>query len=53
MVSDNLSRDAEPCYYQIKQKESCCLAIIFKRCHSFDPLHEVVYYYDDIMVPPC
>jgi hypothetical protein len=53
MVSDNISRDVEPCYYLVKQKESCGLAIIFKIWHSFDPLHEVVYCYDDIMVPPC
>jgi len=44
MVSDNLSRDVEPCYYLVKQKESFCLAIIFKHWHSLNPLREVVYY---------
>jgi hypothetical protein len=53
MVGEYLSRDAEPCDYLVKQKKSYNLAIIFKHWHSFDPLREVVYYYDDITVPPC
>jgi hypothetical protein len=53
MVSDNLPRDDEPFYYLIEEKESCSLSIIFKHWHSFDPLCEVVYSYDDIVVPPC
>ena len=53
MVSDNISWDVEPCNYLVEQKESCCLPVIFERWHSFDPLSEVVYYYDDIAVPPC
>jgi hypothetical protein len=53
MVNDNLYQDAKPFYYLVKQKESCCLSIILKCWHSFDPLPEVFYCYDDIMVPPC
>ena len=51
MVSENLSRDVEPYYYLVKQKESCILSVIFERWHSCDPLGEVVYYYDDITCP--
>jgi hypothetical protein len=53
MVSENLSQNDKPFYYLVKQKESCRLAIIFTRWHIFHPLHEVVYCYDDITVPPC
>jgi hypothetical protein len=53
MVSDNISWDVEPFYYLVKQKESCCIVIIFKHWNSFDPLREVVYSYDDITAPPC
>jgi len=53
MVSDNLSRDIEPCDYLVEQKDSYNLSIISKRCHNIDPLHEVVYGYNDITVPPC
>jgi hypothetical protein len=52
MVSDNLFQDVEPCYYLIEQKESCCLTIIFKCWNSFDPLCKLVYFYNDITVPP-
>jgi hypothetical protein len=51
MVSDNHLWDVEPCYYLVENKESCCLAIIIKCRHSFDPLCEVVYHYDDITMP--
>jgi hypothetical protein len=44
---------SKPYYYLVKQKESCGLAIIFKHWHSFNPLCEVVYFYNDITVPPC
>jgi hypothetical protein len=53
MVNDNLSQHVEPCYYLVKQEESYGLTIIFKRWHRLDPLCELVYYYDDIMMPPC
>jgi hypothetical protein len=52
MVSDNLLQDVEPRYYLIENKESHCLAIIIERWHSFDPLCEVFYCYDDISMPP-
>jgi len=52
MVSENLSWDVEPCYHLVEQKESCCLPVIFERWHSFDPIGEVVYCYDDIAVHP-
>jgi hypothetical protein len=52
MVSENLLQDVEPCYYLIENKQSCHLTIIIKCWHSLDPLCEVFYCYDDIMMPP-
>jgi hypothetical protein len=52
MVSDNLLRDTESCYYLIENEKGSGFPIIVKCRHSFDPLSEVVYCYDDIVMPP-
>jgi hypothetical protein len=51
MVSDNLLRDVEPCYYLVKNEKIRCVSIIVKCWHSLDPLCEVVYRYNDVMMP--
>jgi hypothetical protein len=51
MVSDNLLRDTKPCYYLIKDENIHGFTIIAKHWHSFNPLREVFYYYDDVMMP--
>ena len=52
MVSDNILLDTESSDYLIKNEKGSIYAIIVKYWHSFDPLGEVVYCYDDVTMPP-
>jgi hypothetical protein len=50
MVSENILRDTESSYYMIENEKGSSFPVTVKRQHSFDPLNEVVDYYDDIMM---
>jgi hypothetical protein len=52
MVSENFLRDAKTFYYLVENEESCFFTIIIEHWHILDPLCEVVYYYNDITMPP-
>ena len=50
MVSENLFRNTKVRNDLIEEKKSCCLTVIPKSGHSLDPLREVVYYYNNVLV---
>jgi hypothetical protein len=52
MVSENCLRDTESRDYLIENEKGNGFSIIAKCHYSFDPLREVVYYYDDVTFPP-
>jgi hypothetical protein len=52
MVSENLFQDTESHYYLFENKKGIGFTIISKCRHTFDPLREVVYFYDDVTMPP-